>query len=289
MNKLINEFLLYIASEKNYSKHTVSAYREDLTDFFNYIGAKDIKTLRHSDFRNWLVSKKNLNLQNATLSRNLSSVKSFFKYLKKHKKIDNPIISVVKNPKVKKGIPKAIDVMNIEKIMEMMVEIHNDEWQVARDIAICTLIYGCGLRISEALNLKKGDINNTIIIKGKGGKMRNLPVLPIVIEKINIYVKKCPFAILPTDYLFRSKRNLQYSATLFERVIQKTRTMLDLSVTTTPHALRHSFATHLLENGADLRSLQELLGHSSLSTTQIYTKVDKKRLLDVYKKIHPRG
>ncbi|GMO60877.1 MAG: tyrosine recombinase XerC [Rickettsiales bacterium] len=289
MEKLINEFLLYIGSEKNYSKNTILAYKKDLELFFDYFGERDITLLKHSDFRSWLGYRKDFDLENSTLSRNLSGVKSFFKWLKKHKEVENPIINIVKNPKTKKGIPRAINKLNIDKIMETIAEIEKDDWQIKRDIALCTLIYGCGLRINEALNLKKGDIKETINIVGKGKKVRSLPVLPIVITKINEYLGVCPHVILPTDYLFRSKRNLKYSCILFERLIKNVRIVLDLPENTTPHALRHSFATHLLENGADLRSLQQLLGHSSLSTTQIYTKVDKNRLLSVYQKVHPRS
>ncbi|MDR2527148.1 MAG: tyrosine-type recombinase/integrase [Rickettsiales bacterium] len=289
MEKLLNDFLFYIATEKGYSKHTIDAYRSDLLDFMSFFkDKKNINDLTHSDFRMWLSYGKEKKLQNNSISRKLSAVKSFFKFLKKNKKFTNEAINIIKNPKVKKGIPRPIEKQNIDKIIEYLSEIHDDEWQSNRDIAICVLIYGCGLRINEALNLKRNDVGNTINVKGKGGKMRNLPVLQIVIDKINLYIKSCPFIILSTDYLFRSKENLKYSATMFERRIQIIRNMLGLSETVTPHAFRHSFATHLLENGADLRSLQQLMGHSKLSTTQTYTKVNRNRLLEVYKKTHVR-
>jgi integrase/recombinase XerC len=288
MQSLITDFLIYLSTEKRYSKNTIISYRNDLNSFCDFFKGRDLMALQHSDFRAWLSSKKDNDYEMSSISRAMSSVKSFFRYLKGHKKIENQVIAVMKNPKTKRGLPRPIDVPNIDKIIECMADMHKEEWQVNRDVALCTLIYGCGLRISEALNLKRGDLGETLIVLGKGNKSRNIPVLPIVRQKIDTYLKGCPYTVLPTDHLFRSKRGLKYSATLFEKLIRQIRMMLGLADTVTPHAFRHSFASHLLENGADLRSLQQLLGHSSLSTTQIYTKVDKKRLLDVYKKIHPR-
>jgi integrase/recombinase XerC len=222
----------------------------------------------------------------------MSAIKSFFKYLAKHKKIKNEVIGLMRNPKAKKGLPRAIDIDNIDKILDTIRDMHKEEWQSKRDIALCFLIYGCGLRISEALGLKRGDFFGTrevVAIKGKGGKVRHVPLLPIVIGKMEDYLGDCPYPVLPEDYLFKSATGLKYSATLFQKLVRDIRKMLDLSASITPHAFRHSFATHLLSNGADLRSIQELLGHSSLSTTQVYTKVDKDRLLSVYKNVHPRG
>jgi integrase/recombinase XerC len=283
--ELVNDFLLYLAT-KGSSNNTIISYRNDLNNFFNFFKEQNLATIKYPDIRKWLATQKDKDI--SSISHSMSVIKSFFKYLKRYKKIENNIIPIVKNPKVPKRLPRAIEFSNIEKIVDCIKDFHKDEWQINRDIALCYLIYGCGLRISEALNLKLNEIKDTLIVKGKGNKIRNVPVLPIIIEKINIYVGTLPFTILPTDYLFRSKRNLKYHPTLFEKLIQNIRIMLDLSEDITPHTLRHSFATHLLSNGADLRSLQQLLGHSSLSTTQVYTKIDKKRLLEVYNKLHPR-
>lgn len=299
MQQLVNDFLLYLATEKMDSKNTIISYRNDLNNFEFFIRNKlqkepDIKTLEtltHADFRAWLSFKKSKEFENSSISRSLSAVKSFYRYLASRKKIKNPIINIVKNPKVKKSVPRAIEKINIDKIMDTIQDMHKDEWQSERDIALCTLIYGCGLRISEALNLKRRNFlgnPDTITIVGKGNKVRNVPLLKIVSERIENYIKSCPYTIMPDDFLFKSARGLKYSPTLFEKLIRDIRIMLDLPESITPHAFRHSFATHLLSNGADLRSIQELLGHSNLSTTQIYTKVDRERLLSVYKKIHPR-
>jgi len=299
-NNIINEFLLYLATEKMDSKHTIISYREDLSDFEFFLKNKlnieptleNLAKLKHSDFRAWLGYKKDKDFETTSISRSLSAIKSFYKFLAKEKKVSNPIINIVKNPKVKKSLPRAIEKINIDKIIDCIKDMHKEEWQVDRDVALCTLIYGCGLRISEALNIKKRDFfknNDVITITGKGNKTRNLPVLQIIKDRINNYLKSCPHIIMDNDYLFKSARGLKYSATLFEKLIRDIRIMLDLPEEITPHALRHSFATHLLSNGADLRSIQGLLGHSSLSTTQKYTKVDKERLLTVFNKVHPRN
>ncbi len=300
IQNLINDFLLYLSMEKRDSKNTIISYRNDLNDFIFFVKNKlniepeleNLLKLKHADFRAWLSYKKLNNYENSSMSRELSAVKSFYKYLSKEKLGNNTIISIMKNPKVKKSIPRAVDKVNIDKIMDCIYDMHKDVWQAERDIAICTLIYGCGLRISEAFNITRRQFfqnKDSITIVGKGNKMRNLPILPIITERINKYIKDCPYTIMPDDFLFKSARGLKYSTVLFQKLIQNIRTMLDLPDEITPHALRHSFATHLLENGADLRSIQELLGHSSLSTTQIYTKIDKNRLLKDYSKLHPRN
>jgi integrase/recombinase XerC len=282
------------------SKNTIISYQNDFNSFSYFLKNKlnkdlTIKTLedlKHSDFRAWLSFKKEKEQKNSSISRGLSAIKSFYKFLIKNKKIINPTIGIMKNPKIKKRLPRSIDVENISKIFGCIHDMRKENWEAERDIALCYLIYGCGLRISEALNLKKREYFKNIdvlTIIGKGNKMRNVPILPIITEKINIYLKECPHIILPDDFLFKSSRGLKYSPAVFEKLIQNIRMVLDLSEEITPHAFRHSFATHLMENGADLRSIQELLGHSSLSTTQLYMKIDKKRLLTTYSKIHPRN
>jgi len=294
--KLINDFLLYLATEKRCSKHTVISYRTDLNNFIFFIKEKlnkdNLSELKYSDFRAWLSFKKSKKCKNTSISRSLSSVKSFYRYLARNKKIQNPIVGIIKSPKIPKSLPKAIDKSNIDKIIDCIYDMHKDEWQSKRDIALCILIYGCGLRISEATNLKRGeffDSKDSIVIMGKGDKPRNIPLLPIVIDSVKAYLDVCPHVVMRDDFLFKSARGLPYSPRLFQKLIQDIRTMLGLNESITPHAFRHSFATHLLSNGADLRSIQKLLGHSSLSTTQRYTKVDKERLLNAYKRLHPKS
>lgn len=300
MENFVSDFLIYLATEKMDSKNTVIAYSEDLKNFFFFIKnilkkeltIETLSNLKHEDFRKWLSYEKSKEHKNTSLKRGLSAIKTFYKFLKREGKLKNSVITVLKGPKADKSVPRAIEKENIDKIMECIYDMHKEEWQAERDIALCTLIYGCGLRISEALNIKANDFlknKDTLIIVGKGNKTREVPILPIVKKRIKKYMESCPHVIMPNDFLFKSATGLQYSPVLFEKLIQNIRTMLDLPNNITPHAFRHSFATHLLSNGADLKSIQQLLGHSSLSTTQVYTKVDRKRLLDSYMKFHPKG
>ncbi|MFC1659718.1 tyrosine recombinase XerC, partial [Pseudomonadota bacterium] len=299
IQELLGEFLLYLATEKRASKHTIESYRIDLTYFFSFLenelklnfSANLLSELALRDFRAWLTYRKENKYCFASTARAVSSLKSFFRFLERNYKVKNTAITNLRSPKIKKSVPKAVDEYNAKNIIETIYDFSKDEWQVKRDIALLTLIYGCGLRISEALNLKRRDATDGdfITIKGKGNKERMVPILPIVKERIKNYIKSCPYTLLPDSFLFLGARGGKYHPALFQKLIQKIRVALDLPDTVTPHAFRHSFATHLLEGGGDLRSIQQLLGHSSLSTTQRYTKVDSKRLLDVYKNKHPRG
>lgn len=295
---LIGDFILFLATEKRSSKHTIESYRNDILNLLTFItrykgfqiGKKTLGEIDHKDFRAWMTHRRNNEMSFNSTARAVSAVKSFFRYVEKNKKIINTEISKLKSPKTTKSIPKAVDKDNAKLIIDAVRDFSKHEWTAERDIALLTLIYGCGLRISEALSITLQDIRNGdfIRIKGKGNKERNIPMLPVIKKRIDLYLRDCPHNILPSDPLFVGTRGGEYSPTLFQKLIKDIRIALDLPETVTPHAFRHSFATHLLENGADLRSIQELLGHSSLSTTQRYTKVDRKRLLDVYGKINPR-
>jgi integrase/recombinase XerC len=188
-----------------------------------------------------------------------------------------------------------LSVEDAKGALDIVVELHDDPWQAARDHALFTLIYGCGLRISEALGLRVGDVpppeknGDAITILGKGNKQRVVPLLPIVKERIAHYLALCPYTLGKRDALFVGARGQKLNPGVVQRQMRKVRAYLGLPETATPHALRHSFATHLLAGGGDLRTIQELLGHASLSTTQRYTEVDAKRLIDVYKDTHPRA
>lgn len=298
IHQLLGDFILFLATEKRSSKHTIESYRTDILNLLSFItkykgfqvGKKTLGTLDHKDFRAWLTHRHNQNMSFNSTARAVSAIKSFFRYLEKNKNITNPEIIKLKSPKTTKPLPKAIDQNNAKLIIEAVRDFSKHTWTAERDIALLTLIYGCGLRISEALSITLQDIRNSdfIRVKGKGNKERNIPILPIIKKRIDLYLKDCPHPIMPNDKLFVGVRGGKYNPTLFQKLIRDIRTALDLPETVTPHAFRHSFATHLLENGADLRSIQELLGHSSLSTTQRYTKVDSRRLLEAYSKINPR-
>lgn len=299
MNEVIVEFINYLTQTKNYSAHTANAYETDIRDFIkfyeNFISAdifvKDLSCVDTIAFRSWLADRQKRDLSHKSTARALSSVRGFYKFLAKKYGIKNDAIGLISSPKVPRKLSKAIEVSDVEHMHDAIKEIDATEpWIAARDWALVLLIFGCGLRISEALSLKNIDIINrpdSLRILGKGNKERIVPILPAVLDAIDKYIKVRPFGNAPEDELFRSVRGLPMSARMAEKVVEKLRHYLQLPDYVTPHALRHTFATALLAGGADLRSLQELLGHSSLSTTQLYTKVNMSEIMNIYEHAHP--
>ncbi len=255
------------------------------------INIKDLENISLNQFREWIILRKEKKFSTNSTIRATSSIKNFFLFLERRYQIKNYNIKNLKSLKSEKTIPRSIDKIDIDSIIASIVEFNKYEWCNKRDLALLTLIYGCGLRISEGLNITKKDIlyQENLYVIGKGGKERIIPILPIIKEKINDYLTHCPFEINQDDAIFRGARGGKYHATLFQKLIQNIRNYLYLPSNVTPHSLRHSFATHLLESGGDLRSIQELLGHESLSTTRRYSKVDKNRLFKVYEDAHPRN
>ena len=299
MNEVIAEFINYLTQTKNYSAHTAIAYETDIRDFIkfyeNFISAdvfvKDLSKVDTIAFRSWLADRQKRDLAHKSTARALSSVRGFYKFLARNYGIKNDAIGLISSPKVPRKLSKAIEVSDVEHMHDAIKEIDATEpWIAARDWALVLLIFGCGLRISEALSLKNIDIVNrpdSLRILGKGSKERIVPILPAVLDAIDKYIKMRPFGNAPEDELFRSVRGLPMSARMAEKVVEKLRHYLQLPDYVTPHALRHTFATALLAGGADLRSLQELLGHSSLSTTQLYTKVNMSEIMNIYEHAHP--
>ena len=299
MNEVIAEFINYLTQTKNYSAHTAIAYETDIRDFIkfyeNFISAdvfvKDLSRVDTIAFRSWLADRQKRDLSHKSTARALSSVRGFYKFLARNYGIKNDAIGLISSPKVPRKLSKAIEVSDVEHMHDAIKEIDATEpWIAARDWALVLLIFGCGLRISEALSLKNIDIVNrpdSLRILGKGSKERIVPILPAVLDAIDKYIKVRPFGNSPEDELFRSVRGLPMSARMAEKVVEKLRHYLQLPDYVTPHALRHTFATALLAGGADLRSLQELLGHSSLSTTQLYTKVNMSEIMNIYEHAHP--
>jgi len=299
MNETIVEFTDYLLNTKNYSTNTVIAYEQDIDDFIKFCKkftgniptVQDIAKIDTLGFRSWLADRVRRNLSNKSTARALSSLRTFYKYLWKHKNIQNDAIDLISSPKVPRKLSKAIETTDVADMHNAIRAIDNNEpWIVARDWALVVLIFGCGLRISEALALKNKDIVNnpeSLRIVGKGNKERIVPVLPAVNTALNKYIKIRPFGHDIDDLVFRSVRGLPMSSRMAEKVIEKVRKYLQLPDYVTPHALRHTFATALLAGGADLRSLQELLGHASLSTTQLYTKVNMAEIMDAYQHAHP--
>jgi|TARA_A200000113_G_scaffold223555_1_gene239437 integrase/recombinase XerC len=292
-----NNWLNYLSNIKKLSQNSVVSYKNDLSKFFIFfqdyieknIGLKEIESIKISEFRSFLTYRRNSEISSNSIARNISALKSFFRFLIKNNKIKESSVFNLKSPKLKKSLPRPINVDLAIQVIKQAEEIEDEKWIGLRNKAILILLYGCGLRISEALSLNYDDVQNEdhILIKGKGEKERIVPMMPYIKKGIENYLEACPKEIISGEALFIGKRFSRLSPRIIQYALEKIRTALSLPETATPHALRHSFATHLLDSGGDLRTIQELLGHSSLSTTQKYTKVETSKLLDIYKKSHP--
>ena len=280
----IHRWQNWLKDERRYSLHTLDAYSRDLSVFFDFL--KDYLKRVHG-FRAFLSARAARHIDKNSLAREISTLRNFFKWLNRSKILKNEDISVIVNPRRPKILPKALDVTQIFNLLKKSEK--NQDWQGLRDTAIFTILYGCGLRISEALALNVGDIthNDFLRVKGKGNKERIVPLLPLVKENISAYLAACPYKLTNGEPLFLGARGDRISPRIIQRNLEKLRRELGLPDTVTPHALRHSFATHLLAEGTDLRSIQELLGHASLSTTQRYTDVQIETLQKEYLKAHP--
>lgn len=292
---LIAEWRRSLAVEQRRSVHTVRAYittAERLVDFLqNYEGREPDKamlvSLSPAILRAYLADRRGDGLTNASAARELSAVRNFLRFVGG----EGATVPLVKGPRVKKGVPRPVSPDDVLALAEDVSEQRGERWEGARDWAVLMLLYGAGLRIGEAMALT-GDVlplGETMRVTGKRNKTRVVPVIEQVREALDAYVSLCPYDLGKGEPLFRGSRGGALSPALVRRAVQRARQRLGLDDRTTPHALRHSFASHLLAGGADLRSLQELLGHSSLASTQIYTEVDAAHLLDVYRNAHPRA
>lgn len=277
---------------------TLEAYTRDLSQFFVFLaphmgGPVSLSTLgemRGADFRAFMARRREEGIEPRSLARALSAIKSFFRFLEREGVLSTEALNVVRTPKAKKSLPKALTVSEAKATIAMTDELEDRPWVAARDMAALSLCYGAGLRISEALALSRADLEGVALrVTGKGGKTRLVPLIDAVRQSIETYVGLCPFKLMPSQPLFRGVKGGVLSPRLIQQRVAQLRGALGLPPSATPHALRHSFATHLLSRGGDLRAIQELLGHASLSTTQIYTAVDTERLLDAYRAAHPRG
>lgn len=280
----------WLKDERRYSPHTLDGYSRDLADFFSFfdkpLTLKDLSELEVRDFRSYISDCAAHGLDKSSLARHISTIKNFFRYLNSRKIAQNTAISAISSPRRPKTLPKALEIDQTFDVLEESAKFEKNSWQGLRDTAIFTILYGCGLRISEALNLNVGDINNNdfVRIRGKGNKDRIVPVLPQIKDAINAYIAECPYSLRNGEALFLGARGERLSPRIIQRQLQKIRAYLGLPDNLTPHALRHSFATHLLAEGTDLRSIQELLGHASLTTTQRYTDVNIDKLKEEYKR-----
>ena len=292
---LIPEYRAYLANNRRRSVHSVRAYvatAERLTAFLSEHlgGAIDrpaLAKLTAADLRAFLAYRRGDGLTNRSTARELSAIRNFLRFALG----EDAAIPMLKGPRVPRSLPRPIDPEAVLALAGDAADSARDSWVGARDWAVLLLLYGCGLRVSEATGLT-GDalpLGQTLRVTGKRNKMRQVPLLANVREAIEGYLELCPYPPAKGEPLFRGSRGGALSPALIRRAVQGARKRLGLPEKTTPHALRHSFATHLLAGGADLRSLQELLGHASLSSTQVYTAVDTAMLLDEYLNAHPRA
>jgi integrase/recombinase XerC len=294
-------WLRSLARERRLSSLTVEAYERDTRQFLHFLtghlggapGLGEVKALRPADLRAFLAYRRTGGAGARTLGRGLAGIRSFLRHLEKNGLASAAGATALRAPKQPKSLPKPLTAADARRVVDAEEQFAEEPWIAARDAAVLTLLYGCGLRISEALGLTGSDLadaaGSTLRITGKGGKTRLVPVLPQVLQSITEYRRLCPYHLDADAPLFRGARGGPLNPAIVQRGMRKLRSALNLPDTATPHALRHSFATHLLGRGGDLRTIQELLGHASLSTTQIYTGVDTTRLLEVYEAAHPRA
>ncbi|MBL8838551.1 MAG: tyrosine recombinase XerC [Alphaproteobacteria bacterium] len=293
------EWRQWLSSERRASRHTLDGYVRDLATFLAFVtghaGAPpalaDLGRLAAGDFRAWLAERIRRGLGPTSNARALSVVRGFYRWLDRRGLCNNAAITTLRGPKLPRAIPKALSAFDAGAALEEIGSLADEPWIAARDTAVMALLYGCGLRIGEAIGLDRGVLpfGETLVVLGKGRKQRVVPVLPAVREAIAEYVRLCPFGGGAKAPLFVGARGKRLQPAIVQRQLGKLRAALGLPDHATPHALRHSFATHLLAGGGDLRAIQELLGHASLSTTQRYTAVDAERLMTVYDKAHPRA
>ena len=297
----IARWLGYLGAERRMSPKTLEAYARDVGQFLGFLaehlgGAPSLKQLARlapADVRAFMAARRSDGAGNRTLMRVLAGARSFARFLERNGKGKVGALAAVRTPKLPRTLPKPLAIKDAKRIadIELRAGEAREPWIIARDAAVLGLLYGCGLRIAEALSLKRKDLpeGDALTVTGKGNKTRMVPVLPQVARLIADYVALCPLELPADGPLFIGARGGPLTARVVQLAMARLRGALGLPDSATPHALRHSFATHLLARGGDLRAIQELLGHASLSTTQIYTAVDSERLLEVYASAHPRA
>ena len=289
----------WLSSERRLAENTQIAYVNDVTAFFHFfsehigsnISMVNLQQLTITDLRSFLANRKRTGLSNTSMARKVSSIRNFFYYLNKFNHLKNEAINLLTSPKIPQAIPKALEQREAFSLLETPHGESTHPWVNARDRAVFSLLYGCGLRIGEIIALNGNDIplSDSIIVNGKGNKQRLVPVIPIICELVKAYMEICPFGFSKKGPAFFGVRGQRLNPGVIQRSMRSMRGILGLPPTATPHSLRHSFGTHLLMNGGDLRAIQELLGHASLSTTQKYTAIDTNHLKEVHRKFHPRG
>lgn len=295
----LERWLTELGSVAGRAEKTVEAYRADVLGFLEFLqgyegdglGAAALGRITTRTMRAWMMHERDRGLSARSLARALSAVKNFVTWMAEKEGFDPTAVLMTRAPRFAAKLPRPLEESAAKSMLETVELQSSTPWVALRDQAVVTLLYGCGLRISEALGLTGRDLplGEVLRILGKGKKERIVPVVPAARAAVQAYVKACPFDFNPEDPVFRGVRGGVLNARHIQKVMEQARMQLGLPASATPHAMRHSFATHLLNAGGDLRSIQELLGHASLSTTQAYTAVDTARLMEVYETAHPRA
>jgi integrase/recombinase XerC len=300
----LSRWLAYLRAEKRMSDKTLDAYQRDARQFLAFLAdhfgdaptLKNLAKLAPQDVRAFMAARRARGIGSRSLMRGLAGVRSFARFLERNGKGKVAALNAIRAPKVAKSLPKPLPIAAAKQMSDLELRDGEErpQWVLARDAAVLALLYGSGLRISEALSLKRKDVpppgaGDVITVTGKGNKQRMVPVLPQVLQAVADYVALCPLPLSAEGPLFVGARGGPLSPRIVQLTMARLRGALGLPSTATPHALRHSFASHLLARGGDLRAIQELLGHASLSTTQIYIQVDSEHLLKAYRNAHPRA
>ncbi|WP_300032039.1 tyrosine recombinase XerC [uncultured Roseobacter sp.] len=295
----LQTWLTHQRALKDAAENTLTAYNGDVAEFLAFItehkaepqGLRALSAISVTDMRAWMARTRSGGVGARSLARKLSAVKAFYRWLAEREGFEPTAVLSVRAPKFQKKLPRPLAEDAARGLIDAIEMQSQTPWVAARDVAVVTLLWGCGLRISEALSLTGADtpLPGTLRITGKGGKERVVPVLPAAQNAVETYVRLCPWTQTPNEALFRGVRGGALGPGTIQKVMARARMQLGLPSSATPHAMRHSFATHLLNAGGDLRAIQELLGHASLSTTQAYTAVDTARLMEVYERAHPKA
>lgn len=299
MSDALARWLEVEASTRDRSDHTITAYRADLLAFLTFLGGhhgeaatpKSLARIRQTDMRAFAAAERARGLGPRSLARRQSAVRSFLRWMSDREGYDLSAALATRSPKYMRSLPRPLSPEQAQDTLDMVATGHETPWVAARDVAVMTLLWGCGLRISEAMGLNGSDwpFRDSLTITGKGKRQRQVPILPVTRDAVAAYLRDCPWQMEPDQALFRGVRGGRLDGGQIAASLRKARAALGLPPSATPHALRHSFATHLLAAGGDLRTIQELLGHASLSTTQVYTGIDDAHLMAVYRAAHPRN
>lgn len=297
--RLMEDWLAQLAAVRGVAPATVTAYRRDVSGYLGFLaghwggpaGLAALGRVGTGDLRAWMAQERSRGLSARSLSRALSAVKSFHSWLAEAHGLETSAVTATRGPRAKARLPRPVAPDAARALIAAVEAQSLEPWMAARDLAVVTLLYGCGLRISEALSLRQSDapLPDMLRIRGKGGRERLVPVLPVAAQAVEEYRHRLPYEAAPAAPLFLGARGGALNQRHVQRVTAAARMQLGLPPTATPHALRHSFATHLLEAGGDLRTIQELLGHATLATTQVYTGVDQARLMEAYAAAHPKA